>query len=209
MSFDPSSLEADLCELKASALDDAFLSRLEAAADGTVTQLTREEVQFENLLRGTQPSALSPEFLTTLEGIASKALFSKNENVVPFPARKNPAPAVRSRPIWGAAAAVALIGAATALLMPIAKQPEQTVSQISPLMPSMPGSSSKTLVPASFDRDLSGVREEGIVWKTNKQPHSVVRVAYDEKITLKDEAGEIYQVVQPRVQYMLVPAKTD
>jgi hypothetical protein len=70
-------------------------------------------------------------------------------------------------------------------------------------------SASGNLTPASFNRGLSEVHDEGVVWKSNNQPHTVVRVVYKDMITLKDANGRTIQVEKPRVEYMLVPAKTD
>lgn len=209
MTPDLTSLEADLRELQASALDDALFLRLEGAADGTWTELSHSEIRFENLLREVSPASLSADFLSKLEGVVAQAPFTVNEKIVLFPKTKSPAPLRKSRPIWGAAAAVALIGAATAFMIPTAKPPLKVAQQAPVSSPAITAAPVGNLVPASFNRGLSGVSDEGIVWKSNKQPHSVVRVSYEEKITLKDAMGKTYQVVQPRVQYMLFPAKTD
>jgi hypothetical protein len=78
-------------------------------------------------------------------------------------------------------------------------------------VPSAPvtNSANGNFVPAGFNRGLSEVHDEGVVWKSNSQPHSVVRVVYKDLVTLKDANGRTVQVEQPRVEYMLVPAKTD
>jgi len=203
------SLEADLRELQASALDDALLMRLEAAADGTWTELSHEEIRFENFLREIQPSVLSADFMTQLEGVVAQTPFTVDEKIVLFPRTNRPSQLRRARPIWRTAAAVALIGAATAFMIPTARPPQKIASQAAASTPATTSPPVGNLIPASFNRGLREVSDEGIVWKSNKQPHSVVRVSYEEKITLKDEMGTTYQVVQPRVQYMLVPAKTD
>jgi hypothetical protein len=65
------------------------------------------------------------------------------------------------------------------------------------------------LVPAGFDRGLSEASDEGVVWQSANRPHRVLKVVYQERVTLKDSAGRTYQVEQPRVEYILVPAKTD
>lgn len=71
------------------------------------------------------------------------------------------------------------------------------------------GANSGNLVPAGFDRGVSQVKDEGLVWKNDTQPHSLMRVEYVDKITLKDRDGRTYQMEQPGFRYMLVPAKTD
>ncbi len=41
------------------------------------------------------------------------------------------------------------------------------------------------------------------------QPHSLMRVIYNDKITMPGKDGRTYQVESPREGFILVPAKTD
>ena len=212
MTQDPSFLEVQLRELQATALDDALLLRLEAAAEGTLTELSHEEVRFEALLRKTSPARLLPEFLAQLEAVVHEVPFSVNEKIVLFPKANTAIHTHRKRPVWAAAAAVALIGAGSALLIPAGKAPEKIVSQSAPVRavsPSVSRIANGNFVPASFNSGVSEVHDEGVVWKSNNQPHSLVRVTYKDKITLKDQEGRTFQVEQPRIEYMLVPAKSN
>ncbi len=209
MTPDHSSLEAELRALRAVALDEAFITRLEASAEGTWVELSNQERSFENFLRGTSPAKLEPSFLADLEAIVRNVPFITDEKIVPFP-NAAATPTRRSRPMWGAAAAVALIGAATALMMPAGKSPESTPRRLAATASApIKSPAHGNFVPAGFNRGLSEVRDEGVVWKSNSQPHSVVRVVYKDLVTLKDASGRTVQVEQPRVEYMLVPAKTD
>jgi hypothetical protein len=213
MTHDKSSLEAALRDLQATVLDDELLQRLEAAADGTLTQLSREEVRFEEFLRQTSPAKLEPDFMASLEAIVHEVPFAVNEKIVLFP-KGNQAPAARAkRPMWAAAAAVALVGGLTALMIPTGRTTQGIASQ-APVTPSVSAPAVNTaaegnFVPASFNRGVSEVHDEGVVWKSNSQPHSVVRVVYKDLITAKDKDGRTVQIEQPRVEYMLVPAKAD
>ena len=207
MTPDQPSLEAELRELHAATLDEALLARLEAAADGTLTRLGPGEIRFEALLRGSSPARLSPRFLASLESIVSEVPFPVDEKILLFP--KAAVRARQTRPIWGAAAAVALIGALTALMIPAGKVPVNPTRQVAVTSPPVTAPTNPNLVPASFNRGLSEVHDEGVVWKSNNQPHTVVRVVYRDLITLKDANGRTFQVERPRVEYMLVPAKTD
>ncbi|MCX6866861.1 MAG: hypothetical protein NTV46_11725, partial [Verrucomicrobia bacterium] len=65
------------------------------------------------------------------------------------------------------------------------------------------------LIPAGITRGLSEARDEGVIWQANDQPHRVLKIIYMDRVTLKDTTGQTYQVDQPRVEYILVPAKTD
>lgn len=209
MTPEQASLEAEFRELQARPLDEALLARLEAAADGHLTQLSPEELRFERWLHASSPTQLAPEFLARLESIVNEVPFAVDEKVVLFPKANAAAHARKTqRPLWAAAAAVALIGALSALVMPAAKSPAHFAAQSNPPAPAT-GAANPNFVPASFNRGLSEVRDEGVVWKSNNQPHSVVRVVYQDQITLKDANGRTVQVEQPRVEYMLVPAKTD
>ncbi|MEO5915485.1 MAG: hypothetical protein ABIS50_14730 [Luteolibacter sp.] len=210
MTPDQTSLEAQLRELQATSLDEALLARLEAAAEGNLTELSHDELRFENLLRTKSPVALAPDFLAKLEAIVRDVPFAVDEKIVLFP-KASVAPRKKSnRPMWAAAAAVALIGAATALLMPVDRPTSNFASQPVPSSANISNVAAENLIPAGFNRGVSNVHDEGVVWKSNSQPHSLMRVEYIDKITLKDpKSGATYQVEQPRARYMLVPEKTD
>lgn len=203
------SLEAELRELHAATLDEALLSRLEAAAEGTLARLSPGEIRFEEFLRASSPAKLPAGLMANLGAIVREVPFAVNEKIVLFPKASAAHRTRRNRPMWGAAAAVALIGAFSALMIPGAKSPATVARQAAPSSPVVTGAANPNFVPASFNRGLSEVRDEGVVWKSDNQPHSVVRVVYKDKITLKDANGRTFQVEQPRVEYMLVPAKTD
>jgi plasmid stability protein len=198
------SFEAELREIQASALDEELLARLEAAADGTLTELSASELRFEQLLRRTSPAKLDSEFLGSLEAIVRDTPFGVDEKVVLFPiTHRN---VIHKRSLWSAAAAVAIMGALAALIMPAGKPTAQTVAQS---RTSAATANTPNFVPASFNRALSEVNDEGVIWKPNNQPHSLVRVVYKDQITLKDAQGRTVEVEKPSVEYILVPAKTD
>lgn len=210
MNHDPSTLEEELRKLQAAPLDEALLARLEASADGTWTELTHEEVRFENFLRESSPAKLEADFLTRLDSVTAGVHFPLNDKVILFP-NGTGAPVKReSRSMWAAAAAVALIGAATALFMPAPSSPKSPpIVSNNRIAPPAVSNSNQNFVPASFNRGLSEVHDEGVVWKSNSEPHRVVRVVYNDHVTLKDASGRTVEVEQPRVEYMLVPDKTD
>ncbi|NQX02892.1 hypothetical protein HQ447_19720, partial [bacterium] len=166
MTPDERSLEAELHQLRAVALDESFLSRLDAVAAGTSLELTAQEVRFEESLRRLPAAPLGADFMAELEKIVRSAPFVTQPKIVPFPAAVA-APARRQRPIWGAAAAVALIGAVTALLMPSAKPPASPPRQMAAARPTPPTTATGNFIPASFNRDLSEVHDEGVIWKPN------------------------------------------
>lgn len=210
MNPDLPSLESELRQLQAPLLDDAFLARLEAATDGSLTNLTAEELQFEKLLRRTSPTALSPQLMADLETIVRHVPFAINEKIVLFPNGSQPVQPSSNRFMWRAAAAVAMIGAISAFFIPTPNnRPGPALAKQQPSVAPAVTPNPQNFVPASFNRGLTEVHDEGVVWKSNNQPHSVVRVVYKDQITLKDHQGRTVEVEQPRVEYMLVPTKAD
>lgn len=216
MTSDLTSIENELRKLAAAPLDDGLLARLEACAEGTDTELTPNELRFEASLRAMSPARLAPEMLAEFVAIAGDTPFAVDEKIVLFPGANRSVHAKPRRPIWAAAAAVALIGGASALLVPPASKPGlpiarqvETTPDLDTAPPSVTGAANRSMVPASFNRGVSQVSDEGVIWNNKAQPHTVVRVEYKDRITLKDRNGRTFQIEKPRVQYMLVPAKTD
>lgn len=208
MSLDPSSVESDLRNLSAAALDDALLARLDACADQSWTHLHPSELEFESRVRAIAPSNLPPGLLASLETVVSGVRFPRDEKIVVFPKQQYPVQK-QPRSWWPAAAAVAIAGAVTALLLPTSPSPDRISANPPKTSSQPPLSSNSHLIPAEFNRGLSEASDEGVIWRSNDQPHQVLKVVYMDHLTLKDSNGRTYQVEQPRVEYILVPAKTD
>jgi hypothetical protein len=207
MSYDPSSIENDLRQLGAAPLDEELLARLEACADGTWTRLDPVELEFEQRLRGIAPSSMSETLMASLEAtLAGVPFVSEAPKIVRFPEREEKT-IRQSRGWWSAAAAVALFGGLAGLLSPSSKSEKNIATQhVSQPIRSAPAG---PLVPAGINRGLREASDEGVIWQSSKQPHRVLKVVYQDRVTLKDASGKTYQVEQPRVEYILVPAKTN
>ena len=216
---DSKELEAMLRQLSPKALDSELLNRLDDAAEGSLEIQTPDELKFETTLRRFTPSPLPADFFASLEKTVSNTPFPVNEKILLFP-KSAPETLKRSRSsrsIWSAAAAVAILGASAALLLPqstrTAQRNHQVSSHTEETAPApVDGPISKTsgnLVPAGFERGLNSARDEGIYWGPSNAPRRVVRVEYIDHYTLKDKDGKITKVDQPRVQYILVPEKVD
>lgn len=208
MSFDPTPIEAELRRIRPAALDVDLLDRLDACADASWTDLSPAEVRQEQQLRAIMPTRLSPALMASLEAVLHEVPFSQAETIIGFPVKK-PAAQTSRRSWWGAAAAVALTGAVTALLIPVSPSPHQVAGnpRENPITPASPATSE--LIPAGFNRGLSEASDEGVIWQSNQPPHRVLKMIYKDQVTLKDANGRTYQIEQPRVEYILVPTKND
>lgn len=203
---DPIPLEHDLSRITPPSLPSDLLDRLEACASGTWIQLTRAELQFEADLRRRFspvpiPSSLQAQLATCLPSATPTATT----------ATQNPQQVsqVGSRPThwWRSAAAVAIIGATAAWMLPTGSQPAAPLATNPAFSAKTPTPQTREFIPASVNRILNETRDEGVIWKPNQAPHRVLKVVYDEQVTLKDQNGKTYQLKQPKVEYFVVPTQ--
>ena len=214
MSKIPTIAEQKLADLQPNKLDDDFMSRLLASADGSLTELTDPELQFETSLRKFSPPKLSSSFDTALIDILNNTPYHVDEKIVLFHKSTSRAIGTTSkfrRFNLAAAAAVALLGSLAAWITPnqtnetLAVTPQRFVQQPSTITAPSPSS----FAPAGFHRNLSDTRDEGVIWNQSNRPHRVMRFTYMDRVTLKNEKGESFQVEQPREEYVIIPEKID
>ncbi len=211
MPFDPTSIETELRRLRPAGLDESLLARLEECSEGIWTEPTPDELKCEQHLREMPPASLPPALLASLEEAALDIPFPTQSTIVSFPNRDSAHQPRHRTAWWASAAAVALLGAATALLIPI----ERTANNLAEAPPAatpeviVPAPPNDKLTPAGFHRGLSEASDQGVIWQDDNRPHRVLKFVYRDRLTLKDDAGRTYQADQPRVEYILVPEKTD
>lgn len=215
MNDDLHDIEACLASLRPAVPDSALLARLEQAAHGSLVRPTAEEMRMEALLGGHEPLSLPPDLMRSLEGIVANAPFHVDEKIVMFTKPSAaPAPVRRYRPM-AAAAAVALLGGLTALLLPAGRtgagagphvaQSDPAASMISP---SRDGVASASFSPSGYGSDVQDAKDEGVVWK-NGRPYRVMRATYKEKASFTNAEGKKVEIEQPREELILVPEKID
>jgi hypothetical protein len=214
MSKIPTIAEQKLADHQPNKLDEDFMSRLLASADGSLTELTDAELQFENRLRKFSPPKLSSSFDTTLINILNNTPFHVDEKIVLFhkaTSRTSGTPSKLRRFNLAAAAAVALLGSLAAWITPnqtnntVANTPERIIQQPSAIPPTAPSS----FAPAGFIKNPSNSRDEAVIENSSNRPHRVMPFTYMERVTLKNAKGELIQVERPRVEYIIIPEKID
>jgi hypothetical protein len=206
-------LEACLAKLQPTCTDEDFLNRLEAAVDGSLVNLSVEEIRFERMLAANKPAALSADLLRSLEGVVASTPFAVDEKIVLF-TQAGGAP-VRGgkrtyRPM-AAAAAVAILGGLTALFLPVGKGPgaeAQFASSVPVVEPSYTVNPSLNFSPASFQRNVQNATDQGVVWKGDR-PHRLMRFIYSERKVYTDPSGKQMEIEIPRVEFHLVPERMD
>jgi hypothetical protein len=94
-------------------------------------------------------------------------------------------------------------------MVPLKHEPGPVAAAPQPPKITHPSSNGSPLIPASFKRGLSEASDQGVIWQQDNQPHRVVKVVYQDRVTLRDASGATYQVEQPRVEYILLPTRID
>lgn len=189
------------------------MSRLLAATDGSLFELSDAEQRFENSLRKFSPRKLSSSQDRALLDILNHTPFHVDDKIVLF--HKSVSRAGKSgskirRFHIAAAAAVALLGSLAAWMTPTQTNDKAgSASNHSFHSPTPPAAASNSFVPATFNRNLRDTRDEGVIWNQSNRPHRVMRFTYMDRVTLKNEKGESIQVEQPREEYVIIPEKVD
>ena len=203
MNRDDANFEDALRQCTPSRLDDRLAGRLLVALQDASNPVEEVDAAFESSIAAHRPAELPDHLIGRLATLAAP-------KIVAMPAPKRVIPFRRH----AAAAAIALVGAAAALLVPFGGENPQVADTAPSAAPAStaaaPASTmdASAFVPASHQRGLSDARDEGVIWKDNA-PHRVLRIVYMDTITLRNDAGEIVEVEQPRVEYILVPKKVD
>jgi hypothetical protein len=204
MDEDFQELEATLKGMRPVAPDAACMDRLLAALE---RRMPAADVTMERELGKLSPSALAGGVQDRLLETVSRVPFPVNEKVVLFPGKSKPVEKAPARRSWlGAAAAVAVLGGFSALMMgpqqgspKIANNPE----------PEAPASPVRDLVPASVGSKVSEAQDEGLIWTRDGKPMRRVKVIYMDKVKYAGEDGKIVEMERPRVEWLLVPEKID
>ena len=118
-----------------------------------------------------------------------------------------------------AAAAVALLGAVTALVIPNAL-PEQAANTAVADVPkalvkdhldvsSQDNTRQAWLVPDALSSRVVNTTDRGIVMTENHTPHRCIRLDSMQRIKIEDEDGREITIDRPSVQYVLIPMETN
>lgn len=213
MSRIPTITEQELSHLQPTGLDEDFLARLTACAEGSDVKLSEDEIAFEVSLRALRPRAIPGSLQNSLITALGDTPFAVNEKILLF--HKSSAAAVipsKKRKTFrfnvAAAAAVALLGSLAALMVPAGNPNSQIVEEgdMPGLAPAPITSAPSQIAPASFG---SQTRDEGVIWRDKTQPHRVIRRVFMEQVMTQDANGRPVTEQLPRLEYMIIPEKID
>ncbi len=219
MSEIESMTDLELRAILPQALDEDFLARLTACADGSILELTSAEIDFEQSLRATEPAPLPTSLHASIGKTIGDTPFHTDDKIVLFnrskDTSKNPQKSWWSTRInIAAAAAVALLGSISAFMLPADGTSSQagtpvTAGNFTNSAPVSNSSTQRKITPVGYNRNLSNTSDEGVIWQGNNRPHRVLRLTFIDRFTLTNDNGETVEVEQPRDEYVIIPEKVD
>ena len=164
--------------------------------------------KLEEELRGFSPSPMSGEVLSRMlvamdrweDAEVADEPESTSGNVVAFPTEKNR----RSSwgPMWAAAAAVAILGAAMGVFFPEAGS-EKQIAAMQGVGP-VPVLRQASLVPVNVQRKVSSM-DAGKVSSKDGVEYQVIRVVRQEEADFRGSDNEGLKITRPKVDYYVVP----
>lgn len=187
----------------------ACMERLLAAVEGRLQETGGGMARLEQRLAAMTPLAVPGPVAEAMLERVSQVPFPLDEKVVLFPGGAKPAEPVRSRRPWyAAAAAVAVAGAFSAMMV---EQPAAKPNGSKDLTDggAVPGRLPSGFVPASVGSGVEQAKDEGVMWTADGKPMRLVRVIYMDRVKYHNERGEIIEVERPRVEVLMVPEKID
>jgi hypothetical protein len=201
-------IEDTLKVLRPASLAPASMDRFLAAIEGRGQAVDPTLASVEKTLNSMTPLSVPVKSAEVMLATVSAVPFPVDEKVVLFPGASKPTgkPASR-RPWYAAAAAVAVAGAFSAMMV---EQPgEKSGGSLVGSGSAIPLRQPTGFVPASVGSGLEEAKDEGVMWTTDGKPVRMVRVIYMDKAKYRSPQGEIIEVDRPRVEYLMVPEKID
>ena len=173
-----------------------------------ITKMDSELAQLEEELRGFSPSPMSGEVLSRMvkamdrweDAEIAEEPTSDGGKVVAFPTEE------RSRsswgPMWAAAAAVAILGAAMGVFYPGAGS-EEKIAAMQGVGP-VPVLRQASLVPVNVQRKVSSM-DTGKVSSKDGVEYQVIRVVRQEEADFRGADNTGLKITRPKVDYYVVP----
>lgn len=220
------SIEEQLSQLNPDILSSEMLDRMElvmgsAAALSAGDDLMALEARLEQM----SPAAVPGDMLTRMCDAMDQwhEHPATQENVVSFIPAQKTAPRFLSGGMLAAAAAVAVLGAVAALVLPHISSPQSsTMADAGPDSQSFTESafstpdiaSSEITQNATFTSDalshkVTSTRDRGVIFSEDNTPLRCIRIDYVDQIKITDKEGREIDIKTPGVDFMLIPVETN
>lgn len=222
-------LEQQLQSLVPSSVSQDLFVSMEQSMNNAGGEASSIPGDFDNLevhLEQMAPASMPMDMLDRMERAMDRwhEQVPVEEKVVQFGEDESELESTRKQSGGGmlaAAAAVAMLGAVTALVMPhlfkesdsnintpIASNHDVSVdSQASVVSHVEPRDA--WLVPDSLSHNVTNTSDRGVVLSDDNIPHRCIQVDYVDRVKVMDDEGREFEIKRPGVRYMLLPVETN
>lgn len=220
-------LEQQLQTLVPCSIPQGMMNRIEQSMLATGESSPPAEDDFDDLeihLGHIAPTAMPEDMLGRMVRAMDRwhEHVPVEEKVVPF-GEKQTSTAERQQArkrMFAAAAAVALLGAVTALTLPrFSKDPQISTASVASThtITHDPGNTvmvdvaprDALFLPDSLSHKVTKTSDHGVVMTRDNTPHRCIRVDYIDRIKVQDDEGREIEIERPGVDYMLLPVETN
>ncbi|MEM9080662.1 MAG: hypothetical protein AAGC74_08240 [Verrucomicrobiota bacterium] len=159
--------------------------------------------KLEDELRRISPSPLSSEVVARMAEAMDRWEddVPAEAKVVPFPTAKTERNSAGSwRPMWAAAAAVALMGALSGLIFPGGGDGIVSLNELGPV----PVVRQASLVPVAAERNVNSI-DAGVIRNRQGDPMQVIRIVREDQADFKTRSNIGIKVTRPQVDFYVVP----
>lgn len=178
--------------------------------------------ELEGHLNQLSPTAVPDDMLSRM----SQAMDGWHEHVaevdkvLPFTPNKRRVPQIFNKGMLSAAAAVAVLGAVTALVMPqFSISQSQSYADSSPAAPASSAAtqlsndtgvlSRSRMASEGLSHQVTRTTDSGVVFSDDNQPLRCIRVDYIDQVKGVDGSGRNIEIKTPGIDYILIPVQTD
>ena len=222
-------LEKQLRSIVPSSMSQDLLDRMEYSMHGTAKESRSDSSDLDDLethLGQMAPASMPDDILGRMVRAMDRwhEHVPVEEKVVPFGESGDESEeATPSRKRYGggmisAAAAVAMLGAVTALVMPRVMNTsdfgssdatvEETAVQDHQI-PVFAEPRDAWIIPDSLSHKVTNTSDRGVVMSRDNTPHRCIRVEYVDRIKVQDEEGREIEIERSGVDIMLLPVETN
>lgn len=177
-----------------------------------------------------QPAAMPEDMLTRMSDAMDRwqeraHADSSDDKVIPMELHTERRQRARSNTrvfgssMWTAAAAVALLGAVSALILPrLEKSNQGMAATVSPVnddsstaldIGAIAAPSNTWTASDALSHKVTRTSDTGVIMAGDNTPHRCIRVDYVNRIKAKDADGREIEIKSPGVDYVLIPVETN
>ena len=215
-------LEGELSAMTPVAMSTALVDRMSQSIDDALLLQDVDDSGFEELedqLAQLGGATMSEEMITRMANAMDRwhEELPVEEKLVPFDADEKAIERVAKKtsrkPMWAAAAAVALLGILSALVIPEASNQgfagSNFIGAVQPAAVKTSAPRNVWVVPDSLTHRVTNTTESGIVMSENDTLHRHIRIEYLDTIKVLDDQGREIEIERPGVEVVLLPVVTD